>query len=133
MEALAPSGCRRYTYQQIMLYELKGVERHKGEPKRKWFVDDEIDLCVWFDEQDNIIGFQQVYDKSIDIHALTWHDKKGFSHNRVVDDHWHLPNTLVADGLFENDRVATLFKNQAKEIDSELYDFVYKKLLEYQV
>ena len=117
----------------IMLYEIKGVQRHPGEHKRRWFFDHEIDLCVWFDEQDQIIGFQLIYDKSADTHALTWWVNKGYSHNRVIDDRWHLPNTLVADGLFEQDRIAAFFKNQSEEIDREISEFVFKKLLECKV
>ena len=115
-----------------MLYEINGIEQHRGEHRRRWFFDHDIDLCVWIDERGQIIGFQLVYDKSSDTHALTWREDGGYHHNRVIDDHWHLPNTLVADGLFEHDRMATLFWELAAEIDPEVSAFVFKKLLEYK-
>ena len=115
------------------LYEIKGIQRHTGEHKRRWFFDHEIDLCVWVDEQEQIIGFQLVYDKLADTHALTWWAYKGYSHNRVVDDRWHLPNTLVADGIFDQNRMTAFFKKKAVEVDPKVSEFVFQKLLEYRV
>ena len=114
-----------------MLYEIKGIQKHKGEPVRRWFYDDEIDLCVWLDDHGTIIGFQLVYGEP--KHALTWWHHKGFAHNRVVDDGDHLPNTLVADGIFETERIEARFRAKAAEIDETVADFVHGKLLEFKL
>lgn len=39
-----------------MLYEIKNIRQYEGEQKRRWFFDREIDLTVWFDESDDIVG-----------------------------------------------------------------------------
>jgi hypothetical protein len=35
-----------------MMHEIKNVQRHKGEPKRRWFFDPDMDLTVWVDEKE---------------------------------------------------------------------------------
>ena len=120
-----------------MMNEIRKIQRHKGEPKRRWFFDRNIDLTVWVDENENLIGFQLTYDRPLTPHALTWIEEKGFFHNSVDDG--ECPGTmakkgipiLLPDGNFEVERVSEIFKNQSREIDSEIADFVYEKTISY--
>ena len=118
-----------------MLNEIRNVRRHEGEPKRRWFFDSDIDLTVWVDEDEKIIGFQLTYDRPLTPHALTWMKGKGSFHNRVDDG--ECPGTmakkgipiLLPDGEFDAQRISEIFKNKSREIDSKIEKFVYNKLL----
>jgi hypothetical protein len=118
-----------------MMNEIKGVRQHKGEHRRRWFFDREMDLTVWIDDDDRVIGFQILYDRPLDPHALTWFEGKGFFHNRVDDG--KCPGTLsrkgtpilLPDGQFDAASVCEIFKAKSKDIDSEIAGFVIDTLL----
>ena len=42
------------------------------EYKKRWFFDHEIDLLIWLNADNEIVGFQLCYDKLNNPHALTW-------------------------------------------------------------
>ncbi len=120
-----------------MLYEIEKVKSYENEPKRRWFFDHEIDLTVWFDENDRIIGFQLCYDKPENPHALTWWEKSGYHHHEVDDgekDGTLSPKgipILLADGIFEKDRIANLFYEKSRDMDPEIVKFVYDRLVKH--
>lgn len=103
---------------------------------RRWFGDDFFDLIVWFDPQGVIVGFQLCYDVSVDEHALTWHEKTGFGHQRVDDGEFHRPfkatPILVADGPFDSAAIWRLFKERSSSIDEQVARFVLGKIEAYQ-
>ena len=68
-----------------MLKEYLQVRQIEGESKRRWFSDDYFDLIVWFDEQDEITGFQLCYDIHHVQRAVTWQKDSGFSHHKIDD------------------------------------------------
>jgi len=119
-----------------MLSEVKEVKQVEGEPRRRWFNSLKLDLIVWLNLMDRVVGFQLCYGKSRDEHALTWKKGEGFVHHRV-DDGESNPGTakqtpiLVADGLFHVDEVAASFREESRDIDPEISSFVYEKLLSY--
>ena len=122
-----------------MLKEVQHVRQIEGEPKRRWFSDQFFDLIVWFDEEDEIIGFQLCYDVSGDERALTWKEDSVYTHDRV-DQGEARPDTpgmrkatpvLVKDGLFEYKKIAAQFKGKSREIDETVAVFVYEKILQY--
>lgn len=122
-----------------MLYEIKNVKSYENEPKRRWFFGHEIDLTVWFDDNKVIIGFQLCYNKPDNPHTLTWWEKSGY-HHHVVDDgedegavRTKAIPILLADGLFEKNKIANLFYENSREIDPVIADFVYHRLLQYTV
>ena len=55
-----------------MLNEIHHVRQVPGERRRRWFFDKEMDLTVWFSDDASIVGFQLVYGRPMDPHALTW-------------------------------------------------------------
>ena len=66
-----------------MLKEQKNTSQIAGEPARRWFFDENMDLIVWYDNKSNINGFQLCYDKNTTEHAITWTLKNGFSHEAI--------------------------------------------------
>ena len=119
-----------------MLREIANVRQVEGEPRRRWFQDEQLDLVVWEDPVQGVIGFQLAYDKQRDEHALTWMGGLGFSHERV-DNGEGRPGRykgtpiLVSDGTFNMEDLAPDFLALSEGLDRALRDFIYKKLLEY--
>ena len=121
-----------------MLYEIKNVKQYQGEPKRRWFFDHEIDLLVWFDDRDEIVGFQLCYDKLRDQRALTWFRGSGYHYNRVDDGERDggrrgvkaIP-VLLMDGSFDHRRIAAVFREKSKDIPNWISTFVYEKIASY--
>ena len=119
-----------------MLREFPNVRQIEGESRRRWFYDDYFDLIVWFNEQEDIVGFELCYDILRAQRALTWHSDTGFSHHRV-DNGESRPGklkaspVLLSNGLFEHEKIAIKFKNASENIEETISTFVYKKLLEY--
>ncbi len=120
-----------------MLYEITKVKSYENEPGRRWFFDHEIDLTVWFGENETIVGFQLCYDKPEDPHALTWWENRGFQHHKIDDGecfgtsaHKGIP-ILEMDGAFDKDRIAAGFFEKSREMDSAIADFVYDRIMQY--
>ena len=118
-----------------MLVEVKEVKQFENEGFRRWFTDNYFDLIIWYDG-DTISGFQLCYDKAHNARALTWEADEGFSHNKI-DGADELPGLmkktpiLVPDGIFNKQRIAMLFKKAGKLLETEIFDLIYDKLLEY--
>lgn len=118
-----------------MLYEIVKIKQNKGEPKRRWFIDDYFDLVLWQNESNGIVGFQLCYDRTRDMHALTWYEDSGFMHNRI-DDGENKPGkyksipVLLPNGHFPSKTIAEKFKAESAEIDPRLSEFIYRKILE---
>ena len=98
-----------------MITEITGVRQINGDPRRRWFSNEDFDLIVWLDDpDDHISGFQLCYDKTAYQRALTWHSEHGYLHNRV-DDGENTPGKykaapiLVCDGIFEKEIIAAQF------------------------
>lgn len=116
-----------------MLTEMKNVEQIPGEPRRRWFSDRYFDLIVWVDDRDRILGFQLCYDKLRNERFLTWWPDRGYRHGRI-DDGEDRPGKqkatpiLVADGEFERDRIADLFKTESAGLEEDISSLVYDKI-----
>lgn len=119
-----------------MLRELPDTRQIAGEPRRRWFFSSELDLIVWLDDQDEPIGFQLCYDKYRGERALTWHKDRGYDH-AAIDDGENVPSQykstpiLVADGLFERDRVKAAFLAASAEVPETIRRFVADALARY--
>jgi len=113
------------------LIEFSNVSQPAGEPRRRWFVSDDLDLVVWCDESGRPIGFQLCYDSP--ERALTWQPDRGFSHmavdlgERGGGRYKGIP-ILVADGPFPANSVADRFADESAGLPAELADFVNMKL-----
>ena len=116
-----------------MLKEYTHVRQIQGESKRRWFSDDYFDLIVWFNDQNEPIGFQLCYDIYRTHRALTWQQHTGFTHHKI-DDGENRPGkvkaspVLVPDGLFDSTTIARRFRDAGQRIDAPIADFVYATL-----
>jgi hypothetical protein len=121
-----------------MMIETKSVRQISGEPQRRWFWSNYFDLIVWFNSESDIIGFQLCYDKNRYQRVLTWKRESGYSHDRI-DDGEGSPGKykgtpiLAADGIFEEGKIAVLFKEESQNIDKQIADFIHEKILEYGI
>jgi hypothetical protein len=116
-----------------MLREIMTARQVPGEPKRRWFMSRNADLIVWVDERDSPIGFQLCYDKDTGEHALTWKADSGYSHT-AVDSGESRPAKyketpiLVADGVFDAQRILDDFRRQGKALPAEIVEFVEARM-----
>jgi hypothetical protein len=116
-----------------MLKEIVPTRQIPDEPRRVWFIDDEMDLIVWFGKKDEIVGFQLCDDKGRDEHALTWFEARGYAFERVDDGEGHaghpkMTPVLLPDGLPDIDRLLHRFSHRAKLVPQHLRAFVIAKL-----
>ena len=122
-----------------MLYEIKGIRQYEGEPNRRWFFDNEVDLTVWFDAADDMVGFQLCYDKTQDQHALTWREDGRYQHNRVDDGEsigsigrFKGTPLLFMDGNFDRQRIANIFAEKSQDIPKQIRKFVSDKIASFE-
>ena len=113
-----------------MLRELRGVAQVPGEPHRRWFEDDGLDLVVWSSPEGTIVGIQLSYEKGTNRErALTWFQDRGFSHMRV-DDGENQPGKhkmtpiLVPDGTFDADELLRIFESASRSLEPAVRDAV---------
>ena len=120
------------------LRELPDTRQVPGEPRRRWFHSLDLDLIVWFDDADKLIGFQLCYDTERNERAITWREGRGYDHSGV--DSGETPGgvpgykatpILVADGAFDTRRVLDEFLGASNEIPDDIRSFVAKRLERY--
>ena len=113
------------------LVELLRVRQRAGEPRRRWFHTGSLDLIVWYDESDAIIGFQFCYDKPRSEHALTWSADSGYSHMAIDDGEMSgraKTPILVPNGCVDRDRIRDLFSSASGRLPVEICQFVSDRL-----
>jgi hypothetical protein len=119
-----------------MLKELNNVRQVEGEPARRWFSSDKMDLIVWFDQQANPVGFQFCYDKGGAEKALTWRPETGFSHMGVDDGEggsrltYKATPILVANGRFNGARVIKLLADHGAAVPPKVLEFISSRIQE---
>ena len=119
-----------------MLKEVCDVRQIPGDARRRVFFAEDLDLTVWFDHDDAVLGFELCYDKGKNERAVRWNRMHGFLHQKV-DDGENRPGRykgtpiLVPDGLFRAKKISRLFLDSSRDIDPALADFIIRKLLEY--
>ena len=111
-----------------MMRELNKVQQAPGEPLRRWFYDHDIDLVIWQNPQNFVVGFQLAYDKTRNEHSLSWDCERGVKHY-VVDDGENNGVTKRAPVLNLNrgadyDRVLDRFLARSSELPDEIARFV---------
>ena len=106
-----------------MFRELQRVAQVPGEPRRRWFEDDGLDLVVWFSPDGTIVGVQLAYEKGTNRErALTWFTGQGFSHMRVDDGEnqpgkYKMTPILVPDGAFDADELLSVFESASRSLE----------------
>ena len=119
-----------------MLREIGDVRQVPGEPRRRWFSDEEFDLIVWFDPEAQIIGFQLCYDKETEQKALTWLKHEGYRHSRIDDGDnpgkMKASPVLEANGHLDREGLGRRFLESKGDVPENIADFVYDSITQYQ-
>ena len=117
------------------LREIVDVRQVPGEPKRRWFFSDDIDLIVWLDDSGAPVSFQLCYDKLQSEHALTWEPESGFVHLAVDGgeqgggfQYKSTPILVVADEHCDANRVTSRFTEVSGRLPSEIVEFITERL-----
>jgi len=116
------------------LKEMQDCRQVRGEPRRRWFGSDQMDLIVWCDDQGAPIGFQLCYDVGRKEHALTWRPGYGYTHNAVDDGETGgalKPKgspVLVPDGAINFERLRALFAQANAQIPADIAEFISARL-----
>lgn len=119
------------------LRELPDTRQVPGEPRRRWFHSPDLDLIVWFDEGDRPIGFQLCYETSRNERAITWREGRGYDHSGVdAGDQrgtagYKSTPILVADGLFDTNRVLREFLEASAQVPEDIRGYVARVLERY--
>ena len=111
-----------------MLREIANVKQIKGEPRRRWFSSESMDLFVWQNYLDEVVRYQLTYNKPHNEKALTWHTKTGFLHLSVDDGfnpgkHPGSP-LLKADGELNAPKLLTLINNNSGDLEASIKEFI---------
>ncbi len=127
-----------------MLRELENVSQHKGEPRRRWFYCQAMDLIVWVDEGGMPTGLQLSYEDSGELSGelsgqrklLTWLKASGYSHDTLDEGEdrpfrYKMSPVAVPDGVFDHVEVLGRFMAESKEMDNDIREFVAEKLREF--
>jgi len=103
-----------------MLEELLSIRQVRDDGFRRWFVDEDLELILWYDEAKTLAGFQICYDKLAGNRSVTW--KK-----RIGKD-GKAKSVLVSDGPFNKPRLYALMEHSMGNLDAELRAFILKRL-----
>jgi hypothetical protein len=119
-----------------ILRELADTRQVAGEPRRRWFCSPELDLIVWMGGDEKLIGFQLCYDKHVGERALTWRIGRGYDHAAIdagetVPSKYKGTPILVADGAFQHERVAAIFREASVEVPEHIRAFVAQAIANY--
>ncbi|MBI4656131.1 MAG: hypothetical protein HY746_05190 [Elusimicrobia bacterium] len=119
-----------------MFKEITNVRQIRGEAKRRWFTAENVELIVWFAEKGGITGFQLCYKAGKSRKAFTWHERFGFSNNNIDEGETNFgaPKSspiLVADGIFESDKLLEMLTKEKEGLEPEIFNFVVQKIAEY--
>jgi hypothetical protein len=121
-----------------MLQEIKQIKHYKDEPFRRWFYSRNLDLTVWYNDDDEIIIFQLSYKIDGEEKALTWRGGRSYRHNKVDtgEDSPARPKKtplLVADGVFDKSMVIDQFLAESSKLDEYEAKFIVEKLKAYNI
>ena len=115
-----------------MLREISETRQIRGEPRRRWFNSDAMDLYVWYDNDGAALGFQLCYGKPNEERALTWFRPASYSHMRVdtgpSEGQGRGTPLLVLDGIFEPASVGAEFARLGADLPDDVRDLVAGRL-----
>ncbi|RMF14028.1 MAG: hypothetical protein D6761_10120 [Candidatus Dadabacteria bacterium] len=113
-----------------MLQE-RPVRQLHGEPRRRWFSDEDFDLFVFYEGR-TIVGFQLCFDKQADETALTWDRSEGVWIRRVDTGEAHpfeqRSPVLTEAGDVSPAELAARFRDAATSIPDTVRDAVLRVL-----
>jgi hypothetical protein len=117
-----------------VLHELRNVRQVPGDHFRRWFSDENLEIVVWYGEDGAIFGFQVCYDPRDQPRALTWTQKRGFSH-ATVDAGEDKPTSnrtpmLSPSHDYDAAKVREAFRTAAAGLPEKERAFIESKLAE---
>lgn len=121
---------------KAMLKEATNVTQIDGDPRRRWFWNNYLDLVVWFDDMDEIIGFQLYYDRHGDQAGLTWKEPSGYSQDNfeVREDPagTYKPEAVIGfESMVRKEKIAEVFRKESLTVDKRIVDFIQKKIMSF--
>lgn len=106
-----------------MLKEIENVRQVPDEGPRRWFIDENMDLILWYDDNGKLEGFQLYYDKRSVQRSITW--KLGHAGEKQK-------SVYLVDGPYNRNRVARMFEKASAGMDGKLAGFVRDRLEAYR-
>jgi hypothetical protein len=115
-----------------VLREIRNTRQIEGEPDRKWYFCEELDLVVWFDDSGNPMAFQLAYGKPTQERSFSWHPQRGYRHFTVDDGESPSKRKgsplLFANGPFTRNDVLRKFMSLSVELPPAVQALVSDKL-----
>ncbi|MCP4750517.1 MAG: hypothetical protein GY866_06465 [Proteobacteria bacterium] len=117
-----------------MLREIKNIKQYSKETTKRWFTDDYFELYLWQDAVGKVTRIELCYDRAGNERSMTWDLVSGYAHVKIDDGEGQVGNykmspIMVADGIFDWKRIAESFRESARNLEADLADFVYTKIL----
>ena len=116
--------------------ECISIRQLPGESKRRWFSSKDLDLIVWFSDEDYFRGFELRYDKRGYERSLRWTSSGGFYHMAVDDGEQNLGKyketpVLVVNGQFDARQVYSDFSAASHTLPQEIAEYVLNTIGKY--
>ncbi len=120
------------------MHECPRVRQIPGEPRRRWFESEELDLIVRTSDSGEFIGFELCYDKTGHERSLSWGKSRGFCH-MAVDSGEHFAADvnplrykaapiLIPDGACDVGRLYATFLAVSHSLPQDVSGFVLDAL-----
>ncbi|CAD7845434.1 hypothetical protein S1OALGB6SA_2302 [Olavius algarvensis spirochete endosymbiont] len=103
-----------------MLEELSDIRQIEGDGFRRWFVDKNLELILWYNDAKELTGFQICYDKLAGNRSVTWKKRIGGDGKPK--------SVLVSDGPYNKSRLCALVENSMSNLDDGLRAFILGRL-----
>jgi len=119
-----------------MLKEILPVRHSSHQVKKRWYNNRDMDLFIWF-EHETPVRFLLSYDKQQTEHAIQWQQNDGFVHFLVDTGetesgyYKQSPVLLALINKFDAYRVARSFMSNSTNMETQIADFIYARLMEY--
>ena len=117
-----------------MLRETRHVAQVRGDRSRRCFVDEKLDLVVWYEVDGTIHGFQLAYDPEGSPRVVTWTPARGLSHASLdVGEDSPLANrspVLRSSADYNPEQLLAAFASAAAELPGAERTFVEARLRE---
>jgi len=104
----------------LMLRELENVRQLKGEGVRRWFIDEDLELILWYDVNKKLEGFQILYDKLAGTRTITW--------KKVTPAAGESKSVLVSDGPYNRVRIHNMVEKSSENLETNLRRFILERL-----
>lgn len=117
-----------------MLREIGHIKQTSGQPFRRWFNDELLDLFVWQEKGGRITGFQLCFDKETDERALTYSEADGYSLHDVHTEESSLDMgspVLTRGAELPFPHLLALLAERGAGIDPRVLRYVTEKLEAY--